>query len=86
MSEVFDAIVVGAGHNGLTAAVVLQRAGMRTLSPEANIMSVNIRGAQRAGDGLPQRSDANDGAPQRETWHGRRHGHGRVGCLEHRAG
>jgi phytoene dehydrogenase-like protein len=32
----YDAIVVGAGHNGLTAAAVLQRAGMRTLCLEAN--------------------------------------------------
>ena len=27
----FDAIVVGAGHNGLTAAALLQKAGLRTL-------------------------------------------------------
>ncbi len=32
----YDAIVVGAGHNGLTAAAVLQRAGLRTLCMEAN--------------------------------------------------
>lgn len=32
----YDAIIVGAGHNGLTAALVLQRAGLRTLCLEAN--------------------------------------------------
>lgn len=31
-----NAIVVGAGHNGLTAAAILQRAGLRTLCLEAN--------------------------------------------------
>ncbi|OKH76822.1 dehydrogenase [Mycobacterium sp. SWH-M1] len=33
----FDAIVVGAGHNGLTAAALLQRAGLRTLCVEAKL-------------------------------------------------
>jgi len=32
----YDAIVVGAGHNGLTAAAILQRGGLRTVCLEAN--------------------------------------------------
>ena len=33
--DVFDAVVVGAGHNGLTAAAILQQAGLRTVCVDA---------------------------------------------------
>jgi len=32
----YDAIVIGAGHNGLTAATVMARDGMRVLLLEKN--------------------------------------------------
>ncbi|MET3962883.1 phytoene dehydrogenase-like protein [Marmoricola sp. OAE513] len=34
-SETYDAIIIGAGHNGLTSALLLQRAGLRTLCLES---------------------------------------------------
>ena len=36
MATDFDAIVIGAGHNGLTAATVLARNGLSVLCVEKN--------------------------------------------------
>ena len=35
ITDTYDAIVVGAGHNCLTAALLLQRAGLRTVCIES---------------------------------------------------
>ncbi|CPR08720.1 dehydrogenase [Mycobacterium bohemicum DSM 44277] len=48
----YDAIVVGAGHNGLTAAAVLQRAGLRTLCLEANTYSGGMAATVELMDGF----------------------------------
>ncbi len=48
----YDAIVIGAGHNGLTAAVVLQRAGLRTLCLEANTYSGGMSATVELIDGF----------------------------------
>ncbi len=42
----------GAGHNGLTAAVVLQRAGLRTLCLEANTYSGGMSATVELIDGF----------------------------------
>jgi phytoene dehydrogenase-like protein len=48
----YDAIVVGAGHNGLTAATILQRAGLRTLCVEANTYSGGMAATVELIDGF----------------------------------
>ncbi|MDT5016539.1 MAG: hypothetical protein QOD39_2699 [Mycobacterium sp.] len=48
----FDAIVVGAGHNGLAAAAILQRGGLRTVCLEANTYSGGMAATVELIDGF----------------------------------
>lgn len=48
----FDAIVVGAGHNGLASAVMLQKAGLRTLCLEAKLYSGGMASTVELFDGF----------------------------------
>lgn len=48
----FDAIVVGAGHNGLTAAALLQRAGLRTLCLDAKLYAGGMASTVELFDGF----------------------------------
>jgi phytoene dehydrogenase-like protein len=47
----FDAIVIGAGHNGLTAAAMLQRAGLRTLCLDAKLYAGGMASTVELFDG-----------------------------------
>jgi phytoene dehydrogenase-like protein len=47
----FDAIVVGAGHNGLTAAALLQKAGLRTLCLESKLYAGGMASTVELFDG-----------------------------------
>lgn len=47
----FDAIVIGAGHNGLTAATLLQRAGMRTLCLDSKLYAGGMASTVELFDG-----------------------------------
>lgn len=47
----YDAIVIGAGHNGLTAAVLLQRAGLRTLCLDGKLYAGGMSSTVELFDG-----------------------------------
>src|SRR6201982_1188054 len=47
----YDAIVVGAGHNRLAAAVLLQKAGLRTLSLESKLYAGGMASTVELFDG-----------------------------------
>ncbi|MCT7657619.1 phytoene desaturase family protein [Mycobacterium deserti] len=48
----FDAIVVGAGHNGLTAATLLQEAGLRTLCLDSKLYAGGMASTVELFDGF----------------------------------
>lgn len=48
----FDAIVIGAGHNGLASAVMLQKAGLRTLCLESKLYSGGMASTVELFDGF----------------------------------
>src|ERR1700739_3651812 len=47
----YDSIVIGAGHNGLAAAVLLQKAGLRTLCLESKLYAGGMASTVELFDG-----------------------------------
>ena len=48
----YDAIVIGAGHNGLTAATLLQRSGLRTLCLDSKLYAGGMASTVELFDGF----------------------------------
>jgi phytoene dehydrogenase-like protein len=48
----YDAVVIGAGHNGLTAALLMQRAGLRTVCLESKLYSGGMASTVELFDGF----------------------------------
>ena len=51
MTEEYDAIVIGAGHNGLAAAVLLQKAGLRTVCLDSKLYAGGMASTVELFDG-----------------------------------
>jgi phytoene dehydrogenase-like protein len=51
LRDSFDAIVIGAGHNGLTAATMLQKAGLRTVCLDAKLYAGGMASTVELFDG-----------------------------------
>src|ERR1700749_2834627 len=49
----YDAIVIGAGHNGLAAAVLLQKAGLRTACLESKLYAGGMAATVEVFEGFP---------------------------------
>ena len=49
--RIYDAIVIGAGHNGLTAAAILQRAGLHTLCLDSKLYAGGMASTVELFDG-----------------------------------
>ena len=62
MSNAYDAIVIGGGHNGLVSAAYLARSGAKTLVLESR-GSARRRGHHRGAMGRTRRTCASPGCP-----------------------
>ena len=51
MRDACDVVIIGAGHNGLTAAVILQQAGLRTVCLDAKLYAGGMASTVELFDG-----------------------------------